>query len=167
MSRYYTKFGAKRVELVKLMQKFVPWSRIKNFRNECTQSTHWTLNSCLCASHSDWVYLAIFSYYTKLGAKRVELVQLMQKFVLWSRIRIFRNDRTQSTHWTLNSCLCASRSVWVHFGLFRYCTKLGTKWAELVQLMHMFLPRSRIRIFCNERTRSTPLDPKLMFWCVS
>ena len=26
--------------------------------------------------------------------------------------------------------------------------------------------RSRIRIFRNECTRSTPLDPKLMFWCV-
>ena len=25
---------------------------------------------------------------------------------------------------------------------------------------------SRVRIFCNKRTRSTPLDPKLMFCCV-
>ena len=30
-----------------------------------------------------------------------------------------------------------------------------------------FVPRSRIGIFRNERTRSTPSDPKLMFWCVS
>ena len=29
------------------------------------------------------------------------------------------------------------------------------------------MPRSRVGIFRNERTRSTPLDPKLMFWCVS
>ena len=42
--------------------------------------------------------------------------------------------------------------------------KLGAKRAELVQ---KFMPRSRIGIFCNESTRSTPLDPKLMFWCVS
>ena len=35
--------------------------------------------------------------------------------------------------------------------------------AELVQ---MFVPRNRVRIFHNERTRSTPLDPKLMFWCI-
>jgi len=35
----------------------------------------------LCASHSVWVHLAILRYYTKLGAKRVELVQLKQKFV--------------------------------------------------------------------------------------
>ena len=25
----------------------------------------------------------------------------------------------------------------------------------------------RVGIFCNERTRSTPLDPKLTFWCAS
>ena len=29
------------------------------------------------------------------------------------------------------------------------------------------MPRSRVRIFCNERNRSTPLDLELTFWCVS
>jgi len=43
---------------------------------------------------------------------------------------------------------------------FGCLTKLGSKRAELVQ---KFVPRSRIRIFHNERTRSTPLDPKLTF----
>src|SRR6185436_18766190 len=38
------------------------------------------------------------------------------------------------------------------------------KTAELVQ---KFVPRSRVGIFCNERTRSTPLEPKLSFSCVS
>ena len=52
----------------------------------------------------------------------------------------------------------------MHLGPFGYLTKLGAKRAELVQ---NFVPRSRIRIFRNKRTRSTPLDPKLMFWCVS
>ena len=70
-------------------------------------------------------------------------------------------------HWTLNSCLCASRSVWVYFAMFRYYTKLGAKRVVLVQLMHKFFPRSHIGILCNERTWSTPLDPKIMFWCVS
>ena len=42
--------------------------------------------------------------------------------------------------------------------------KLSAKRAELVQ---MFVPRSRVGILNNERTRSTPLDPKLMFCCVS
>ena len=58
-------------------------------------------------------------------------------------------------------------SVWVHFGLFHYCTKLGAKWANLVQLMQKFMPRCLVRILHNERSWSTPLDPKLMFWCVS
>ena len=51
----------------------------------------------------------------------------------------------------------------MHFGLFRYYTKLDKKLAELVQLKQKFVPQSRIGIFHNERTLSTPLDPKLMF----
>ena len=43
-------------------------------------------------------------------------------------------------------------------------TKLGAKRVELVQ---KFVPRSRVGIFCNERTRTTPLDTELMLWCVS
>jgi len=52
-------------------------------------------------------------------------------------------------------------------GQSRYCMKLGAKWAEPVQLMQKFVPQSRVLNFCNERTRHTPLDPKLMFLCVS
>ena len=62
-------------------------------------------------------------------------------------------------HWTLNYHFAAFRTIWVHFGLFGCLTKLGAKRAELVQ---KFVPRSCIGIFHNERTRSTPLDPKLM-----
>ena len=69
--------------------------------------------------------------------------------------------------WALNSCFGASRSVWMHFGLFCYCTMLDTKRAELVQLMQKFVPQSRIGFFRNERNQPTPLDPKLMFLCVS
>ena len=67
-------------------------------------------------------------------------------------------------HWTLNSCFGVFRTIWVHLGPFGCLTKLGAKQAELVQ---NFVPRSRLGIFHNERTRSTPLDPKLMFCCVS
>ena len=52
------------------------------------------------------------------------------------------------------------RTIWVHLGLFGCPTELGAKRAELVQ---KFVPRSRVGIFRNERTRSTPLDPKLTF----
>ena len=52
----------------------------------------------------------------------------------------------------------------MHSGPFVCLTKLGAKQAELVQ---KFVPRSRVEIFRNERTRSTPLDPKQTFLCVS
>src|SRR6185436_8230306 len=53
--------------------------------------------------------------------------------------------------------------IWVLSRSFGCLTKLGAKRAELVQ---KFVPRSRVGIFRNERTRSTPLDPKQPFWCV-
>ena len=67
------------------------------------------------------------------------------------------------SHWTLNYRFAAIHTIWVHLGLFGCLTKLGAKRAELVQ---KFVPQSCIGIFRNERARSTPLDPKMMFWCV-
>ena len=52
---------------------------------------NWTLNSCFGVFRSVLVHLTMFNYYTKLGAKWVELVQLMDKFVPLSRIGIFCN----------------------------------------------------------------------------
>jgi hypothetical protein len=49
------------------------------------------------------------------------------------------------------------------FGPFRYCMNFSAKRAELVQLMDRIVQRSRVRIFCNERSRCTPFEPKLMF----
>src|SRR6185369_15109354 len=49
-----------------------------------------------------------------------------------------------------------------HSEPFGCLTKLGGKRADLVQ---KFVPRSCVGIFRNERTRSTPFDRKLMFWC--
>jgi hypothetical protein len=54
-----------------------------------------------------------------------------------------------------------------YFGPFHHCTKIDAKLAELVPLTHKFAKQTRVTIFCNERSRSTPLDPKLMFWGVS
>ena len=107
-----------------------------------------------------------------------------------SRVEIFRNERTRSTplhpklmfwrvsnnlgafwtiwfayetrcHWTPNSCFGAFHTIWAHLGPFGCLTKLGAKRAELVQ---KFVTESHVGIFHNELTRSTPLDPKLMFW---
>src|SRR6185295_9728806 len=101
-----------------------------------------------------WVHSGLFCCLTKLDAKQAELVQ---KFVPRSRVGIFRSAHDPS-HWTLNSHLGVFRTFWVLSGSFGCLTKLGAKTAELVQ---KFVPRSRVGIYRNERTRSTPLDPKL------
>ena len=118
---------------------------------------HWTQNYHFAAFHNIWVHLGPFGCPPKLGAKRAELVQ---KFVPRSCIGIVRNECTRSTHWTLNSCFGEFCTIWVHLGMFGCLTKLGEKRAELVQ---MFVPRIRVRIFHNERNRSSPLDPKMTF----
>ena len=91
----------------------------------------------------------------------------MQKFVQRCLVRIFRTNAPDPHHWTLNSCFVLFLSVWGHLEPFRYCIKLAAKRAKLVQIMQKFVPRCLVRIFCNERSRSTTFDPKLMFGCVS
>ena len=88
--------------------------------------------------------------------------ELLQKFVARSRVGIFRNEHTP--HWTLKLCFGAFPTIWVHSGQFGCLTKLGAQRAELVQ---KFVPRNRVRTFRNEHTRSTPFEPRLMFWCIS
>ena len=102
-----------------------------------------------------------FGCVMKLVAKCSELVQ---KFVSRSRVGIFHNERTRSTPLDSKLKNMVRFILWVYLAPFGCLTKLIAKRAELVQ---KFVPRSRVGIFCNERTRSTPLDPKLMFWCVS
>ena len=64
----------------------------------------------------------------------------------------------------IGCCFGAFHTIRVCLRPFGCLTKLSAKRAELVQ---KFVPRSRIGMFRNEHTRSTPLDPKLTFWCVS
>ena len=107
------------------------------------------------------MHLVPFRCLTKLGAKRREVVQ---KFGPWSRVRIFHNKPFDPPHWTLTLCFGALRTIWVHLGEFGCVTTLSAIWANLVQ---KFMPRSRVGIFHNELTQSSPLDPKLMFFCIS
>ena len=124
------------------------------------------------------------SFVTARSSIKNELVQLMQKLLhevtarsyctkFNAKVRsnevtseFFATNAIDPPHWTLNTCFGASCSIWVYLAMFHYCTKLGAKQVELVQLMHKFVPRSRIGIFRNERTRFFPLDPELTFWCV-
>ena len=107
------------------------------------------------------MHSAPFGCLTKLGAKRAELVQ---KFVPRSRVGIFCNEHIRSTSLDPKLTLWCNSSHLGAFGTVCLLTTLGAKRAELVQ---KFVPRSRVGIFRNECTRSTPLDPKLIFWCVS
>ena len=85
-----------------------------------------------------------------------------KKFVLRSRIGIFHKECTRSTPLDPKltfSCvsyyLGAFRTIWLPY---ETRCKMGVQ---------KFMPRSRVGIFHNEHTRSSPLDPKLTFWCVS
>src|SRR6185437_4129058 len=82
-------------------------------------------------------------------------------------LEFFATNDPDPHHRTLNSCFGAFLSVSVDLDPFRYCMKLCAKLAKLLQLMQKFVPRCLVRNFCKERSRSTPLDPKLMFWCIS
>ena len=112
-------------------------------------------------------HLEPFRYCTKLAAKYAKLVQLMQKFVPCCFVRIYATNDPDPYHWTLNSCFIAFLSVWGHLEPFCYRMKLAAKRAKLVQVMQKFVPRCLVRSFCNESSRSTPLDSKLMFLCIS
>ena len=102
-----------------------------------------------------------FGCLRKLRGKWAELVQ---KFVPQSRVGIFRNKRTRPTPLDPKLMFWCVSYHWVHSGPYGCLTKLCEKPVNLVQ---KFVPRSCVRIFRNERTRSTPLDPKLTFWCIS
>jgi len=136
------------------------WSRVGIFHNEHTHPPHWTLNWCFGAFRTIWVHLAPFGCLTKLGAKRAELVQ---KFMPRSRIGIFHNERTRSTpldhklmFWCDSYYLGASGTFWLP-----YESQYKTVWVSA-----KVREWNRVGIFRTERTRSTPLDPKLMFWCL-
>ena len=77
---------------------------------------------------------------------------------------VFATNTPDPPHWTLNTCFGVFLTICVHLGPLGCLTKLRAKHSELVQ---NFVRRGRVRVFHDERTRSTPLDPNLMVWCVS
>ena len=98
---------------------------------------------------------------TKLGAKRAEQVQ---KFVPRSRVGIFRNERTQSTPLNPKPMFCC---VSYHLGAFSTIWLPYETRCKTGQTSAKVCATKSHGIFRNESTRTTPLDPKLMFWCVS
>ena len=134
------KLDAKRAKLVQLMQKFVPRCLVRSFDNERSRSTplesklmFWCVSFHLGAFGTVSLVHQTCCKMRLTGAINTKVRTMMscQKFC---------NERSRSTPWTLNSCFGAFLSVRVHFGPFRYCTKLGAKRAKLVQLMQKFVP---------------------------
>ena len=131
--RYCMKLGAKRAELVQLMQKFVPRSRVGIFTTNTPNPPHWTLNSSFIAFLSVWVHLGLFCYGSKLGAKWAELLLLTQKFMPWSHIRNIRNKWTNPHRWTKNSCFNAFLvfgCIWNHFFTAGNSARNGQNWCN-------------------------------------
>ena len=94
--------------------------------------THRTLNLCFGGFHSVRMHLGLFCYSSKLGAKRAQLVQLMQSTCHEVISELFAINAPNPMHWIQISCFGAFHSVWVHLGSFHNCLKLSAKWSELV-----------------------------------
>ena len=142
------------------MQKFVPRSRVAIFRNQCTQSPPLDPELMFwCVLYNFGAFVTVWlSYETRCktgrtGAK-VCAKKSLQKF-------------SQRTHPITPLDPIMFRCISYNFGA------LGTVWlsyktrCKTVVMVQKFVPRSRVGIFRNERTRSTSLDPKQMFWCIS
>ena len=146
-----------RCKIGRTSAKFVPRSRIGIFRNESTRST--PLDPKLmfwCVSYHLGAFGTIMWPYETRGKTGRTSTKVASEF--------FAMNAPDPPHWTLNSCFGAFCTICMHLGSLSCLTKLGAKHFELVQ---KFVPRSCVESFLNERTRSTPLDPKLIFLCIS
>ena len=111
-----TKLNPKRAEL---LQKFVPRCCVGIFLKEHTRSTPSDPKLTVGAFRTIWVHSGPFGCLTKLGAKRVELVQ---KFVPRSRVGNFLKEHTRSTpwdpqlkFWCISYYLAAFGTVWLPY----------------------------------------------------
>ena len=75
------KLDAKRADLVQLVKSTCHEVASEFFTASTPDPTHRTLNLCFGVFHSVRVHLGLFCYRSKLGTKRTELVQLMQKLM--------------------------------------------------------------------------------------
>ena len=131
------------------------------FATNAPDPLHFTLNSCFGVFCTIWMHLGPFGCLTKLSAKRAELVQ---KFVPRSHVVIFRNKHTRLTplghklmFWCVSYYLGAFGTIWLPYKTRRKTGRSGTKVCAM----------KSCRNFSQQTTRSTPLDPNIMFRCVS
>jgi hypothetical protein len=107
------------------------------------------------------MHLGPFGCLTKLSAKWAELVQ---KFVPWSHVLIFHNKHTwlatlgsKVMFWYISYYLGAFGTVWLPY-------KIGSKTAwSGVEVRAL----KSCQNFSQQTIRCTPLDPNLIFLCIS
>ena len=144
----------------KLVQKFMPRSRVGIFRNERTRST---------PLHSKLIFWCVlyyldafgpFGFLTKLNAKQAELVQ---KFVPWSRVLSFRIKHTRLSplgpkliFWCISYYLGTFGTVWLPYKTWCKTGRSGAKVRAMKSCQN----------FSQRTYPSTPLNPKLMFHSV-
>jgi hypothetical protein len=123
------------------------------FATNAPEPLHWTKDSSFGVF---WTVLLLHESRCKTGRTGDIIAQ-----VRWTKSH---QNFSQRTH-PIQLIWPKTHVLW-RFGPFRYCTKVDAKLAEMVPLSHKFSKQSRVRIFRNERIRSTPFDPKLMFWVI-
>jgi hypothetical protein len=137
--RYCTKDGAKQVEVA----------------SQFSQRTH--------PNHSIWPKTHVFGrfepfrYCTKVGAKWAEQVPLPHKFAKRNCAGFF-SQRRHPIHY-IRPKTHILRVFWTVSLLHETRCEMGWTGAITTQIRK----QSWVGIFCNERTRSTPFDAKLMF----
>jgi len=141
----------------------VPRSRVGIFLKNAPDPPHWTLNSYFGVSCTIWMHLGPFGCLTKLSAKRAEL---MQKYVPWSRVIIFRNEHTRLSplglklmFWCVSYYLGAFGAVWLRYNTLCKMDQLGAKvratksHRNFSQRMHLIHPHCTLNtcfgVFCT------------------
>ena len=134
--RYRTILGAKQAELEQLCEDSFHEVALEFFIMNAPNPRHWTLNSCFTVFSTVRLYLGLFLYFPKQGAKGAELVQLMQNFVPC------RNFSKQSQ---LNCTIGLETQIFVHFvmlGCIWYFLSLHETRCSI--LMQKFVPQSHL-----------------------
>ena len=142
-----------------LVQKFVQHC-VGIFRNERTRSSPLDSKHLFsCILH----YLGAFGTIWLPYKTRFRMGRTVQKFTPRSRIGIFRNESTRSdpldpklTFLCVSYYLGAFGTLWLPYNTQCKTGQTGAK-------LHATKTRWN---FSNEHPRSTPVDPKLMFWSV-
>jgi hypothetical protein len=191
--RYCTKADAKLAEHVPLTQKFAKQSCVRIFRNKrmfSGISDHFVTAQKSMRNWPNWCHYRARSlnkvaseFFATNAPDPLHLTQnscfgtcrnisLLHKSrcktgrtcAINAKVhkRKLRRNFSQRTH-PIHS-IGPKTHVLGRFAPFRYGMKVDAKLAELVPLSHTFAKQSRVGIFHNKRTRSTPLDSKLMFW---